>query len=505
MCAKIKRVAGVMLNVLMVATVAATEVLGGCASTGTAPAPGVRRQQRLLHILTDVSDSAEMRQKADRQLVQMSLPSNPARLAALVEVVGGYGQSPTMKIYAMDQLMAANRQLAIAVLARQIPHFEHWRVLRYACSLTVRIGDQALVDPLVLSLNRTATRFTTRQRPEADAIRHLTHGSLRSCLEKKFRHGQMISVRLAALNLLYHLLPTGRLRELVLAGTNDDAMLSSLAWYARLFSYVPHTAPQVAWIEEMHSGAMGPVARAAKWDMRYLPGHCMENGVPPRLVGLLATLGRPTQYPPIAMLRQRVRRAYAAHRHVRRPGPYPGSPDNPDPSLAANAGKFSYLDWLVIRVLYDALHHEAFRDQIMRLGRQSRHVHGAEQGGLIQFHIVRGQRESEKYPAIHLKLYPSLKNVNSGVYITGPQLLLDTPMGLGQFILHFQKRDNERYTGPAPGDLRYVRFTRCVVVIFTSMSRRAFDTTVDFPSGAVLDLGVARVRPVPRSNLNNRK
>jgi len=50
--------------------------------------------------------------------------------------------------------------------------------------------------------------------------------------------------------------------------------------------------------------------------------------------------------------------------------------------------------------------------------------------------------------------------------------------------------DNSQYVGPAAGDVAYVKNTRCNVVIFTSVGDHIFDAMVDFPSGAVIDLGV---------------
>ena len=134
--------------------------------------------------------------------------------------------------------------------------------------------------------------------------------------------------------------------------------------------------------------------------------------------------------------------------------------------------------------------HRYFRADVTRLGNQSQHNTRTEEGGLIQLRSSPASSRHVALPVLHLKRYRSLKHVNNGVYVTGPALLLATPSGLAQFIFHFQKADNQRYTGPAPGDLRYVRATRCVVVIFTSLSQRTFDATADFPDGAVLDLGV---------------
>ena len=503
--------------------------LGGCAlnsaTVGAGPRPTL-----LLHTLGNISDAARARKNADRRVLRLVPATNPARLAVLMRIIAEYGQSPKMKIYAMNQLMAADPSLGLGVLARQIPLFQHWRVLIHACSLAQAAGDSAMVDPLILSLDRPAHRFPLVQRPEADAIRALTGSTLRDCLANKLFHAQIMAVRMAALNLLHQLLTRGQFYALIMADKQDhDPMLAALRWYGRRFYYIPQSAEQVAWIEELYNGAFSALARRAGHDLRMLPvsrSRCRESalpgrhehpaewvvsrgsrssglfstnnlscagmpqGIPPRMIGLLAALTDPRVYVPRNILLNRIKQAYTAYPHIPRPGPYPGSPDNPDPSLADNSGKLSYGDLLVLQTLYTALRHRNFRVQVTYKGDQSRFNKTSEEGGLIQFWNHRRFGATGQTPALRLKLYDSFKQINNGVYVTGPDLLLNTPAGLAQFVFHFQKSDNRRYTGPAPGELQYVRTARCVVVIFTSISRSTFDTTADFPNGAVLDLGI---------------
>ena len=502
----------------------------GCAAPDTA-SQLVLRQNKLLGILQNVSDASDRRKRADRHLLKIMAPDNPARLTALVRVVQGYGQAPTMKIYAMDQLMTADKLLGIAVLARQLPRFQHWRVLSHACALARATGNPAMLDPLILSLNRPARRFAIPQRPESLAIRSLFPEGLRRCLAEKLIAGHTLNARLAALSVLYYLQSRKELYSLIMKqGHAPDALMSALHWYARKFGYVPHTAEQVAWIEELFAGRFSRLVQLAQLHCRFVPpagrhrlaaacksvtagnpanrpssraatsglkshrgniraGTCMPDGIPPRLIGLLAMLANPQLFVPRQNLIAIVQRDYASRRHIRRPGPYPGSPDNPNPSWADNAGKLSYCDLLLVQTLYSALARRYFRAELTQLGRRSRHNTRAEEGGLIQLPAI-DRPSGHTMPRLRLKDYRSLRHINSGVYMTGPALMLDTPSGLAQYIFHFQKMDNQRYTGPAPGDLRYVRAARCVVVIFTSLSRYSFDATADFPDGAVLDLGV---------------
>ena len=508
-----------------------TAQLGGCAShiaiTRASPKPTL-----LLHKLGNISDAAIAREKADRHLLRYVPATYRARLAVLIRIIAGYGQAPKIKIYALNQLMAADQSLAIGVLTRQIPRFQHWRVLIHACLLARATGDTALIDPLILSLNRPARRYPLLRRPEAEAIRALAHSSLRHCLAEKLLSSHIMAVRLGALRLLHRLLTRSQFYALLLADRHRrDPMLAALRWYERKFDYIPRSPDQVVWIQEFYDGPYSALARTAEHDLRLLPTNpiqkpmptlhgqyehrtasptgpgtdlfpaanspvnnfsrtCMPQGISPRLIGLLAALTGPHAYVPPEILRENIQRLYATYRHIRRPGPYRGSPDNPNPSLADNSRKLSYCDLLTLQTLYAALGHRNFRVQVTHWGDQSRFNTKAEEGGLIQLLKHHRPNSIGQAPALGLKLYATFKQINNGVYVTGPDLLLNTPAGLAQFVFHFQKSDNRRYTGPAPGDLEYVRTARCVVVIFTSTSRDTFDTTADFPDGAVIDLGI---------------
>jgi hypothetical protein len=80
-------------------------------------------------------------------------------------------------------------------------------------------------------------------------------------------------------------------------------------------------------------------------------------------------------------------------------------------------------------------------------------------------------------------------------YITGDELLRDTPTGIAQYHFHFQEVHNGARAGPGAGDLEYARTARCNAVVVTSVETRQLDVDFYTPSGAVVDLGVWEARP----------
>ncbi|HMD53364.1 MAG TPA: hypothetical protein VKJ65_02300, partial [Phycisphaerae bacterium] len=152
----------------------------------------------------------------------------------------------------------------------------------------------------------------------------------------------------------------------------------------------------------------------------------------------------------------------------------------------ANQNRLVYCDLLLIKTLLQAIAEPENCRSIYTLGYNSMSNVASETGGLLAFDPA----STTDFPVLTLNEYPSELNIGAGIYVGGKQLMLDTPNAAAQFIFHFQNVDNSQYVGPAAGDVAYVKNTRCNVVIFTSVGDHIFDAMVDFPSGAVIDLGV---------------
>jgi len=444
--------------------------------------------QSMLSELVDVSLPDGQRQAVDARLAENIGADSPKRLAALVEIVEGYGQHPAMKIYALQQIRRANSELAEAVLARNIPQFNDWDVLIYACNMAVELQDKDLIGPLVQSLSRPAVTYSLPRRPEVHAIERLSGRNLSSELAFLLLSPGDEQTRLDALQELYDLEGRERLEQLILAAPSTDPLISDLQWYAGTFHFVPRDKTEVLWIQRLHEPSMATLVDAAQRHAAWIRAQYIPDGIEPRLVALLAFLGHRIDYPSRGVVVEQVAELLAQQQHVRRMPSYPGAPDDIDPTLKTNQNRLSYLDLLLVRTLSEALSLSENRRQIYDLGFSSMSDRDSETGGLLAFDAS----STADSPLLSLKEYPSELNINAGVYVSGEQLILDTPRGIAQFVFHFQSMDNSQYVGPAAGDVQYVKNTRCNVVIFTSTGDHIFDAMVDFPSEAVIDLGVYR-------------
>jgi len=448
--------------------------------------PDATQIQNMLTELVDISQPDDQRQAADAQLVQSIGADSTKRLAALVEIVEGYGQHPAMKIYALDQIRSANPELAEAVLAANIPRFDDWDVLTHACAMAQELQDKNLIGPLVESLARPAVTYSLPRWPEAHVIETLSGQKLTVELAYLLLDGGEEKIRLDALQVLYDLQGNNWLKQFILTAAATDPLIDDLQWFIRNFNFVPRDGTEVLWIQELHEPRMAAMANAAHQHVSWIAPADVPDGIEPRFIYLLAFLNRPSDYPSRDTLLGQVAALLAERRHRRRVPSYSGAPDDIDPTLQANQNRLVYCDLLLIKTLLQAIAEPENCRSIYTLGYNSMSNVASETGGLLAFDPA----STTDFPVLTLNEYPSELNIGAGIYVGGKQLMLDTPNAAAQFIFHFQNVDNSQYVGPAAGDVAYVKNTRCNVVIFTSVGDHIFDAMVDFPSGAVIDLGV---------------
>ncbi len=464
-------------------------IAGSCAQNPDTPTGRGIRIGRLAHRLANAANPYRQRIRADRQLAALVGTNSSIRLHLLTDIICDPTDSPRIKVYALARLAHCEPGLARHLLHRRIYKMEHWRVLTAACQWAVSLHDRGSLNALFRSLKRPARRFAIPHRPEAAAIRYLCHSTLTQALWQRLAQGGDIAARLAALEILYQVHGRAAVKAGILKLVPRDPLIASLSWYIRIFGYVPHRATEVAWIEQLDHQPSADIVRLARQRIGRVTGRGkMRHGIAPRYLKLLAILVKPADYPSALALKRQVASLLATHRHIRRPVPYAGAPTDINPTLAANADRLTYCDLLLVRTMLQALSQASFVHSVWRLGKASRRDTSSEQGGLI---LANHGQPKQSGPRLRLRLFAPAMRLNNTIYVSSPQLLMATPHGLAEFIFHFQRRHNARYTGPAEGDLKYVRHKGCSVVIFTSTGRRKFDTVLDTPTGAVLDLGIS--------------
>lgn len=467
-------------------------LISGCAQSGnTASSPSAvakRRCTSWVGRFEDPSTRFKTKLRMDRRLCRACGVKSPVRLAALIFDIGCYGQDAVVKNYCMAQLWQADRPAAIAVLAARLPMTQRWRVLIADAALAARVKSpqcRALLSmSLMESLARPARRFAIPQRPEAIALTHMNHATLRSQLCNAFLASPNMESRLAAMRILYRWRGAQAIIAPLKTYTGADPLILRLQRYWRCFRFVPRTDTEVMWIEQWSRRLHRPqwniglreFCAIRRWQKRISPLQLIW------LVHLAA--GRAPSLPTPSALRQRIIARAAKHRHVKRPPWYAGAPDDVASAAAKSVPRLNYLSLVFLSHLQNLLSAAWFRSIIWRLGRTASRHRRAEPGGLLTF------APNVAGAGARLNLFPSAAASGPDVYVSSAALLRQTPAAMAEFIYHFQHVDNTRFCGPAIGDLVYARRNAAVVMIFTSISERHFDVAIDFPSGVVVDLGV---------------
>ncbi len=424
-----------------------------------------------------------------------------------------------MRIYAIQQLFRANPSLAQQVLTRAIPHLEQWPVITCAATFAAHLHTPALTAALARSLARPSTTHKLTVRPEALALQHIYHAPLPTALQMLITSSAPVAGRIAALRVLIAALGQPPVVHWLQCwphpARQTDALMLALRWWALRFNYAPVAVTQVLWIQEFYEATTFTAGSARPPGMRpatailqkvtqrftWMHQQHLLHRLPPEQVCLLACAPRSWLTKPRPFILHCIHHDLLQRQHLARPGVAPSLPPPVPVTLSANVAKMHRLDDLLMVMLLRSLQNPAFRAAIFHAGTNSRANQHSETGGLIipltsPTPTISGRTTHAcnltppAWPNLLLRSYPPQFSINNRIYVTSNKLLADTSLGLTQYIFHFQRVHNQRYVGPAAGDLRFAAYNQCYVVIFTSVSKHKFDATLDTPSGAVIDLGV---------------
>ena len=470
---------------------AAAGALAGCTQTDDAKVTGVgitnhiatRDPAKLLIILGDTTAPKEARQEADRRFVEQKGPADAKRLATLERMLFERGHSEAMQIYAMDQIVAADRARAVRSLASYLPKLPEGPVLDHACALCVELKDEQLLGALIKSLGREQRGEALEGRAEAKAIEKLTGRPLERGLVREFQTGMDIPTRLAALGMLRQIQgdDSTKMIALVVADQRvEDEFEKDVKWGVAMFGMLPANRTEVDWLHELQEKKHEALVRAAKQRHELLKNE-LDYVFALRFVPVLAR----TDDAAIKMNRQQLMEDLQSRlsrlEHVKREPLYQKAADDLDESLEAHPMKLTRGDLLAMRLILHDLEHGTMVATAMQQGLADRADTTTEHGGLLLI---------DAHGTLALQPYPAIIKNSDFQYTGSDELTRDLPGALAQYHYHFQKPFNDAIAGPGVGDLSYAKNARCSGVVFTSVKGDRVDVDYFTPEGAVVDLGV---------------
>lgn len=470
------------------------------------PTVRTRDPGMLISLLVSTTTPEASRKSADSLLMEAQGKTDPARLGVLEQILYAPGHSDAMRIYALDQLAAADAGRAGRALMLHLPKLagEENAVLAHGCAVAVRLGDERVIDALVRSLERglgmeggEREGAELKARPEWGALEKLGGGGsgvggggrpVVEILYERLAGATDRSARTAALAILPAVEGVEPVKTRVLGLGSRDTWLTDLQWWVATFDALPRGETEIGWVQYLHrpeSASLVERALERHRQLRATAGGGAGGGrwdyvAAPRFVHTLAYADEAavemTREALVASLGTRL----AALRHLDRPAPGPGvaAPT----TVEAQQSKLSRGDLLAIHMLLGALEAAANRQEFHRLGMADLSDTRSEHGGLLA--LINLQQ-----PTLMITPYPPLYADNDLEYVASDRLLQETANGLAQFHFHYQQARNGERAGPSPGDLAYARRTRCNCVTVTSTGPREFNVDFYTPAGAVVDLG----------------
>jgi len=446
---------------------------------------------RLAVRLADPALDDAVRQEADRRMVQIAGPGDEGRLAALQFIVQQPAQPPAMRVYALDQLAAADPERLAGLLAECLPDFTG-SVLDHACGLAGDLHDQRLVAPLIRSLDRMRPPEEGRPpgpRPEEAALAVLSGKPLPETLASVALHDARLRSRVAALDLLPSAFAPRDPRNwfLELRVPEGDVWLANIRSWTLSFGTPPVGINEHAWVQTLYEPANGGLLAQALAHHRLLADQ-PDYVAAPRFVQTLALTDEAALRRTRGQLLSDLQARLAPLRHVRREPSSPGAIDDVPETLASCEPLLSRCDLFNLGHLLDALAAPATRAEILRRGLEDRADTTTEHGGVLSLRSAGD---------LTITVIPPMVTGNDRAYVTSDKALALAPTSLALFHFHFQKADNAELAGPGAGDLQFARAMRVSCVVISSIDDRSFDVDYYNPQGAVVDLGIYAVLTAP--------
>lgn len=472
-----------------------------------------RDPQILLSLIASTTTPDDSRLQADKIYKDTADPKSDARLAVLEQMLFAPGHSETMRIYAIDQLAAADPNRCARAFINYLPRLEENAsrdVLEHACNVAVKLQDLRLLAPLARSASNayernnlwhdpyelarvrdesqrarlSDLRVTQLDRPEISAILQLSNKYLAETMFDLAASSREQSVRIAAINIAFPL-PGSRFPPPHLTTKEYLAQLPSDAWsnqlrrYYEVFAQFPAGQTEYSWLPYLTANENLPAIKNARAHALPLIRQETENlDTGARYTHAWLFTQNPQTF---KELRAAVQTKLAQVQTTRREQLHATDIPN-DPGLPAD-NKWLYLeDLLTINLLLTALQNPATINEFHRLGLEDMSDATSEHGGLLSL------KNREKPEAVITPYKPQFTD-NDQRYAVSDDLLRDAIKGLVLYHFHFHKIHNAALAGPGAGDLAFARKTRTNHIVITSVGPRRLNIDYYTPNGLVIDLG----------------
>lgn len=434
-------------------------------------------------IMTHSADP-DKRMAAARQ-AEVTHKDDPARIAALHDMLWVRGRGAEERIYAIDQLIAHDEAAFKKTLDRRLVLVVNDPTLRYLMDTAVKRKWTDLTPAIVRSYARTFPTNVPGERPEHTALLALSPGqSIETIVFEVFANADdqvNINEQTAAWQLLWKLTDGDHIMKMLAMAPDTNPLVVDLKAASRDLHALPVGKEGVLRLSYLRDPSRAGLWQAISQRVAMLTAEQRE-GLELRHLPVLMLLDDATLARSRESLLAEVRREVDAQEHHTR-GPNFDGPMREHPQLlGVAAGELCWADVATLRMLMQAVWQRDVREALFKQADEDLVDTSTEHGGVI-FH------EGQRFVA---RIYPPLYTRHDLKYLPTQEMIEATYTGVAHYHFHAQEHRNRDFAGPGVGDVRLAANLEIHGLVFTFIDRDTLNVDYYQPDSTVVDLGVIR-------------
>lgn len=429
-----------------------------------------------------------MRRHAARQ-AQEQFYRDPRRIAALYELVWGWGYPDWQQQEAIDQLVDLDGDAFQKALTDRFASVARRKTRRALCEKAIEQNWAGFTLTALKSYAQPDPMIPDADRPERVVIEHFYPGlTVEQVVRRVFTDSQGVyseTQHVAAWQLLNRLANAQTLGPWLGRVPMSTPLIADLKAAAEQLRVMPRNREGILWLRYLrHPDRCASLKRAGSRVRRLTPSQqrCLQL----------------RHLPVIAQLDQEV---LAADRNTllrRLQRRLPDDPQGPLPGIDAWAGhpqrlsqwenKLSWADLATIDLINQALGDDTLTAQLFAQADADHHDRRSETGGVID--RVHGSFTARRYEPLLIQ--------HDRIFHPPPAMIEHLYTALAHYHFHAQAYRHRAFAVPGRGDRLFADRMNFNCLLFTFVDRDSLNVDYYQPGGVVIDLGIIR-RPLHRA------
>jgi len=431
------------------------------------------------------SDDPMLRMAAAKQ-AEKSHAQDPARIAALHEMLWRRGRGAEERQYAIDQLVAYDEQDFRQILSRRLVLIVNPETLRYVLEMAAERQWTELTPAIVRSYARQIVTNIPGPRPEEAALQALNPG--KTIVEIVFdtfintREQASINEQTAAWQLLRRLTDAPGLMKLLAAAPDTTPLVIDLKASASQLRTLPHGREGVLRLSTLRSPAYAALWQQQAELVSKLTDE-QQQGLELRHLPVLLSVDQNVLSMGRQQLLDRVRQYLARQEHHLRGPTYDGPMRDYPQEFSAYASDLPWADLATIDLLARViLENRSVQAELFAQADRDKLDTSSEHGGVLLL-------DDGRYQA---RAFSPMQRQNDYKFFPSQEMIDTLYRGVAHYHFHAQAHHNRDYAGPGMGDMRMARTLEAHCIVLTFINADTLNVDYYQPGGQVIDLGTIK-------------